>query len=389
MVATWKKQEVDELSKKLKKSRVVGIVGIEGIPSKQFQKMRKSLGDEVEIKVCRNNVIRHALKKSKVAEELGEHLTGPSGIIFTDLSPFKLERNLSKNKTMAPAKAGTLAPTDIVIPKGDTPFAPGPIIGELQGVGIKAKIEGGKIIVIADSPVVSAGEEISTNLASVLARFEIEPIEIGLNLQAAIEDGVVYTGDVLHIDDAETQAKISSAYQSALNLSMYAGILNSTTIPLMVKDAHMKVVNLAFNADIITKETLEAMFGKAGSQAKALSLRIPDAPKEPVSESKPGEEPEKEESEAKPPEVKEEAPEVKEEAPDVKEDKKPSDVPAPEEKAKEAEETNPQETPEEKSSTNEKPKDEPAKPEEKTETEEKTSDDQTNQEKSSEEKPTA
>ena len=47
--------------------------------------------------------------------------------------------------TPAPAKEGQLAPFDIVVPKGPTPFGPGPIIGELQKIGLPAAIEAGKI----------------------------------------------------------------------------------------------------------------------------------------------------------------------------------------------------------------------------------------------------
>jgi len=45
-----------------------------------------------------------------------------------------------------------------MIPAGDTPFKPGPIIGDLQKVGIKAKIQGGKIVITDDSLVVKKAE---------------------------------------------------------------------------------------------------------------------------------------------------------------------------------------------------------------------------------------
>jgi large subunit ribosomal protein L10 len=278
MVAPWKKKEVEELAGKLKKSKIVGVVGIEGIPSKQLQRMRKKFGEKLEIRIARNNIIKHAIKKAKLNESLGEYLKGPSGLILTELSPFKLEKIISENKTTSPAKPGSISPKDIVIPKGDTPFAPGPIIGELQAVGIKAKIEGGKIVVLQDSTVVKAGEKVSPQLAAVLTRFSIEPIEICLHLHAALEEGFIYPGEVLHIDDNETKLKISSAYRNALNLSLNAKIMNSVTLPYFIRDSHIKALNLAFNSGVYTKETLEFMIGKANSQASALKSRIPEDP---------------------------------------------------------------------------------------------------------------
>jgi large subunit ribosomal protein L10 len=238
--------------------------------------MRKTFSGKLDLKVARNNIIKHALKKAKVNEEFINYVQGPSGIILTDLSPFKLEELLSENKSKAAAKPNSIAPIDIVIPKGDTPFAPGPIIGELQAVGVKAKIQGGKIVVLEDSRVVSAGKTISPELASVLARFGVEPFEIGFKLSAALEDGFVYPGEVLHIDEKETLAKITSAYQSALNLSLNAGVINSVTIPYFIRDSHLKALNLAFNAGIYTKETLNFMLAKANSEAQALSSHIPN-----------------------------------------------------------------------------------------------------------------
>jgi len=278
MVAPWKKKEVDEIAAKLKKSKVVGIVSVVGIPSRQLQQMRKTFGDKLDIKVARNNIIKHALKKAKVNEELANYLKGPSGIVLTDLSPFKLEKLFTDNKTKAPAKPGSVSPTNIVIPKGETPFAPGPIIGELQGVGIKAKIQGGKIVVLEDCTVVSAGKVVSPELASVLMRFGIEPVEIRLRLGAALEEGVVYPGEVLHIDERETIAKITSAYQNAINLAFNAKVVNSVTVPYFIRDAQRKAINLAFNAGIYTKETLQFMIAQANREVQALASRVPEAP---------------------------------------------------------------------------------------------------------------
>lgn len=341
MVAPWKKNEVEELSKRIKESKVVGVVGIEGIPSRQLQKMRRDLGGQVDVKVARSNIIRHALEKAKRDEALGDYIKGPSAIVLTDVSPFKLDRLISDNTATAPAKAGSVAPKDIVIPAGDTPFAPGPIIGDLQGVGIKAKIAGGKIVVLADSKVVSEGDEISAELASVLTRFGIEPLVIGFNLRAAAEEGLIYPGEVLHIDDKETNARFVSAYQSALNLSLNSGIMNSVTIPYFIRDSHMKAVNLAFNAKLYTKETIEFMVSQANWEAIALKSRLPEdvspgkesqkVKEEPAAE-KAGDEPKKEEAE---PENKEES-EAKPEADSSGGEKAAEDEKDPAEPPKEA-----------------------------------------------------
>ena len=56
-------------------------------------------------------------------------MEGQSALIFTDMNPFKLFKILEDSKTPAPAKPGAIAPADIVVPRGDTGSAPGPILG--------------------------------------------------------------------------------------------------------------------------------------------------------------------------------------------------------------------------------------------------------------------
>lgn len=279
MVATWKYKEVDEIADKISKSKVVGLVSVANIPSKQFQMMRKSLINDAEIKVTRNRLIRHAFEK-KGMTEFSDYVQGQTGLIFTDINPFKLKKILDKSKINAPPRAGSIAPCDIIVPKGPTSFAPGPILGDLQKVRVKAKIEGGKIVVASDSLVAKEGDVISQDLATVLSRLGIEPMEIGLNIQAVYEDKIIYSPETLTIDEKEILSKIQSAYSGALNLAVNTRIFNSVSIIPLLQNAFTKAKNLALNAEIINKVTIPVLIGKANAQVIALASVIsknPDA----------------------------------------------------------------------------------------------------------------
>jgi len=279
MVAPWKKKTVDELAKDIKSATTTAIVSISGIPSKQFQLIRKKLKGQVKINIVRNNIIRLALEKAGV-QPLVEEMKGPTGLLTTSLNPFKLSKLISSCKIKAPAKVGSIAPYDIIVPKGDTPFPAGPIIGDVQKAGIKAKIQGGKIVVTEDCLVVKQGKPVPAEAASILARLGITPMEIGLGLKAACEASVIYNADTLGIDDESTKARIAAAHLNALNLAFNANICTKETVKLMLQKAHAEAINLAYNAEIINKETIEFYLSKANAQASALSGRIPEAPKE-------------------------------------------------------------------------------------------------------------
>jgi large subunit ribosomal protein L10 len=274
MVATWKEDTVDELASNIKSNKVVAVVSIKGIPSKQLQNMRSKLKPDVKLKVTRSTLLAKALESSKI-KGLAEHLDGPCGLIFTDLNPFKLEKLLYESKSNAPAKPGNVAPFDLVAQEGDTGLPAGPLIGDLQSAGIKAKIQGGKIHVTERSVVVKAGDKVSQEAATALTRLGVEPMEIVLRILAAYEDGTVYGADILHIDDVKTRSELNNAYRSSFNLAFNAGIFTADTTELLITDAVCKARNLMINAEIVNSETVGIYLEKADAHAKSLKSALP------------------------------------------------------------------------------------------------------------------
>ncbi|KAF5088997.1 50S ribosomal protein L10 [Methanobacterium aggregans] len=275
-VASWKKEEVESLKELIESHDVVGMANLSDIPAPQLQKMRRALKDSAVVKMSRKTLMTLALSESKKENiaDLGEHMDGQPAMIFTDMNPFKLYKILEDSKTEAPAKPGSIAPEDIVVPKGDTAFKPGPILGELQKVGIPAKIDKGKIVITSDKTVVAEGETISREIASMLTRLEIFPMEVGIDLVAAYEDQTVYTSDLLTIDEEKTIADVQKAFTQALNLSVNAVIFNKESVPVILQNANTKAMNLALNADILTSKTRDMILAKAYAQMLALASEV-------------------------------------------------------------------------------------------------------------------
>jgi large subunit ribosomal protein L10 len=277
-VADWKKEKVADLETLTNSHEIIGIVNLADIPAPQLQTMRKSLSGKAILKMSRKNFIKIALdnvNKDNI-EGLSDYLEGQPAMVFTEMNPFKLFKILEDSKTEAPAKAGAIAPADIVVPAGDTSFPPGPILGELQQAGIPAKIDKGSIVVQEDAVVVEEGEPVPKNVADVLTKLEIYPMEVGIDLLAVYEDNTIYTADVLKIDEEETKANIASAYQSAINLSVFAGIINSESAPLLIQKAARDAMNLAVNANILTSETTDKILSKAYAQMLAIASQLSD-----------------------------------------------------------------------------------------------------------------
>jgi len=278
-IAEWKKKEVEELKNIIKNYSLLGIAQIGGIPAPQMQQLRAKLREIALVKVVRNNLVSLALeeanKEKNRVKELKNFIEGETAIIAArDINPFKLFQIIKSNRINAPAKGGEIAPRDIVVKAGDTPFKPGPIVGELQKAGIPAAIEEGKVVIKKDKVIVPAGEKISPQIAQILTRMEIYPLEIGINLKGIYEDGVIFTPDVLDINKEEYIGNLTNAARNAFNLAINSGWINKFTIDTLISMAGINAYNLAVNIKYPTKDTIEHLLNIAYVQMLSLSSRL-------------------------------------------------------------------------------------------------------------------
>ena len=283
-VAQWKHGEVTEITSLLTHHKIIGIVDIGGIPAPQLQHMRGGIRAKAQIRSAKNTLILKALDKAendvKGISALKDEVHGQAAVIATDINPFALFREIKATRTNAPAKGGETATHDIEVLAGDTPFKPGPIVGELQKVGIPAAISEGKVIIKSDKVLVEAGQKISKDLAQMLSRIDIFPIELGLNLHAVFENGSIYRPDVLDIDIDRFMGQLRTASFTALTLSMEAGWVNTHTIRPLLTKAYRSAYTLAMEKNIYTKETTPLLLAKAHASMLSVSSQVKPVSKE-------------------------------------------------------------------------------------------------------------
>lgn len=274
-VASWKKDVVEEIVADIKQYPTIAVVNVEGIGATQFQSMRAGLRGHAKIKMAKNKLLALALQEAAAekagVDQLVDAIDGQCAIVATDLNPFKLFNKLKATQTPAPARAGTAAPEDIIVPEGPTPFGPGPIIGELQKLGLPAQIMAGKIVIKKDTTVVKKGEEISAELAAMLPKLEILPCLVGMNAKAVFGDGIIYAKEVLDIPEDYYSSMFATAAHDALALAVEIAYPAKETIVPLVQKAYRQTYALSLEAAIPTKETIGALFAKADSQMLALA----------------------------------------------------------------------------------------------------------------------
>jgi len=279
-VAPWKKREVAELVALLKSSNVIGLANVDGIPASQMQQMRGKLRADAQIKISKNTLLHLALAEANASvpglEGLKENVDGSTAIITTTLSPFRLYRTLEASKTKAPIRAGQKAPEAIKVPKGDTPFKPGPVVGDLQKVGIPAAIDAGKVVIKADKVVLEAGQSPSQDLAAMLNRLEIFPMTVGMDLKAVYEDGTIYGRDTLSVDNV---SRIQFGHASAINLAVFAAYPTKGTIELLLAKGHRALLGVGnkLSDDAMDDELKDMLAGAAAAAAAAPAASSDDA----------------------------------------------------------------------------------------------------------------
>ncbi len=277
-IPVWKKEEVKRLTSLLKTSTVIAVVDIEGIPAFQFQQIRSKLRGIIDLTVSRNTLIERALDElvdeKEGIDKLKEHLSGQTALVSTDINPFKLFNRMEATKTNAPASGGEVAPENIKVQKGNTPFKPGPVVGELQKVGIPASIQSGKVVISKTKVVVKKGDVINSDLAKMLTRLDINPVVVGLNLRVVYEDGNIYYKDVLDVDPEDFLRDIKRCANEALSLSVNIAYPTDENIRILLSKASKDAFSLAMNSNMIVEDTIKLKLSKAHMNMLSLSKKL-------------------------------------------------------------------------------------------------------------------
>jgi large subunit ribosomal protein L10 len=239
----------------------------------QLMTLRKKFHNQINIRIIKNKVAQRAFEKVRgIAgiENLSKELEGQCALMFTNLSPFKLNLIFGENKVFLPAKGGDIAPKDITIPAGNTGIPPGPVLSEFKEAKVATKIDQGSIAVTKDTIVARSGEVISQKLASLLSKVNIKPIEAGVLVNYAISEGLQFREQDLQLDVKEYLKELQQSYSSALNFALEIVYFAPETMSSLLSLAHQKSLNVAITAGYISNDTIEIVINKA--QAKAYSL---------------------------------------------------------------------------------------------------------------------
>jgi large subunit ribosomal protein L10 len=264
----------DELQRFPREYNVIALSKMSKVRATQLMMIRKKFRNNIKIKVIKDKVAIRAFEKVKDLaglENLSNQLEGQCALIFTNINPFKLNLIFAQNKVFLPAKGGDIATKEIIVQAGNTGIAPGPVLSEFKTANVPTRIDQGMIWVSKDTLVAKPGDVVSSQLASLLSKLNVKPIEAGISVNFAVADGLTFQGQDLLINLDEYRDELVRSFERALALATETGYMTAETLkPLLIK-AEQQARSLASEAGYATPDTAEFVLPRAYAQAQAVA----------------------------------------------------------------------------------------------------------------------
>ena len=281
-VISWKKDTVTTLHELLTSGETIAVIDIHGVPASAMIGMRASLRDQMQIQVAKKRLMKLAWERAGFnaddLEALYESAVQPALVCSSSLNSFDLFTELKKTEAGRAAKPGDVAPFQIVVEKQDTGMPPGPIVGELNSVGIPAKILSGTVQIQKRTVVLEEGEVFTGDLGMMLSKIGINPMVTGLRLCGTLEGGTFFEPATLDIDYEQFEKDLISMVAGAFNLACNITWFTPITMPTLLSKASGEALAVALEAAIATTKTMPHLVARAHASALGVAGKLsPDA----------------------------------------------------------------------------------------------------------------
>jgi len=236
-------------------------------------------------------MIRKAIKghieNNKSLEVLLPLIKGNVGFVFAKDDLPGIKKIVLANKISAPAKAGTVAPNDVIVPKGQTALEP-THTAFFQALNIQTKINKGAIEIINDVPLIKTGQKVGNSEAALLLKLDIKPFQYGLTLKSVYDNGNLYDVSVLDMTDDTIIAKFKKGVKNIACVSLAIGVPSVASLPHSLVRGYKNVLSVALATDFSIRQTEALKKAAASAPAKTTTAA-------PVKTEAKKEEPKKEE----------------------------------------------------------------------------------------------
>jgi large subunit ribosomal protein LP0 len=235
-----------------------------------MQEIRFGLRGRAILLLGKNTLMRKAIKDSLVKhpewESILPAIKGNVGFVFTKENLTSLREQLMASRVPAHAKAGIIAPQDVLITKHVTTLEPTKTTF-FAALDIATKITRGCVEILNDVHLCKEGERVGSSEAALMQMLDLRPFTYGLRLTNVYDEGFVYPAKLLNTTPADLFASFSVGVSNVAALSLGVGFPTLPAFPHAVMNAYKNLVAVCLGTNYLFE------------QAKALKERVdnPDA----------------------------------------------------------------------------------------------------------------
>uniref|UniRef100_U5EVH7 60S acidic ribosomal protein P0 n=1 Tax=Corethrella appendiculata TaxID=1370023 RepID=U5EVH7_9DIPT len=233
------------------------IVGADNVGSKQMQSIRISLRGTAIVLMGKNTMMRKAirghLENNSDLEKILPHIKGNVGFVFTKGDLAEVRDKLTESKVRAPARAGAIAPCEVIIPAQNTGLGPEKT-SFFQALSIPTKISKGTIEIINDVPILKPGDKVGASEATLLNMLNISPFSYGLQIEQVYDSGSIFAPSILDIKPEDLRAKFQAGVANLAAVCLQIGYPTIASVPHSVANGFKNLLALAAVTDVEFKE---------------------------------------------------------------------------------------------------------------------------------------
>jgi len=254
---TWKENYFTRLVQYMEEYPKCFIVGADNVGSKQMQQIRIGLRGSAVVLMGKNTMMRKAIKgnleQNPALERIMPCIRGNVGFVFTNGDLSEIRDKLVENKVRAPARAGAVAPGDVIIPAQNTGLGPEKT-SFFQALAIATKISKGTIEIINDVHILREGERVGASEATLLNMLNISPFNYGLQIQMVYDSGSLFEPKILDIKPEDIRAKFLAGVRNVAAVSIQIGYPTVASVPHSLINGFKNCLAVAAVTDITFKE---------------------------------------------------------------------------------------------------------------------------------------
>ena len=233
------------------------VVSIDNVGSMQLQQTRMSLRGKAEILMGKNTMMRKCIREyveenpDTPIEQLEECCRGNVGFVFTNGDLGEIREVLESNVRPAPAKVGTKAPANVIVPAGPTGCDPGQT-AFFQTLQISTKITRGQIEMTNDTHLIHTGDKVTASQAALLQKLNIEPFTYGMKLMQVYDSGSLFDAKVLDITDDVLTEKFVAALNTISKLSLVLNMPTDASVTHSIANAFKAILSVTVELENYT-----------------------------------------------------------------------------------------------------------------------------------------